>query len=165
VRAFVLELPLRREWSGLQAVRAAVDACLGAAIDDGDTRRALAMVAGELIDAAVAHAAWSEDALAARPYRVRLASEGDEVTVSVESPSRPGDPAVERLVEEVRRLAESDSPEQAYVDRLRLLAAGVDRAEAVLLARVLYEGGCELSAELATDGLLRVKAVRRAAGR
>jgi hypothetical protein len=164
VRAFELELPLRPEWSSVEAVHTAVAACLRAAMDDRDARQAVTMVAGELIDAAVAHGAWSDPAPGARHFMVRLLGEDDAITFSVEAPSRRGDPAVERLLREVRRLSEAESPEQAYVDTLRLLAAGADREEALLLARVLHEGGCALSAELATDGVLRVTAVRRGAG-
>jgi hypothetical protein len=163
-RPFRLALPVRPGWSAAEALRGAVEACLRAAVDGADDRAALALVAGELIEGAVGHGAWDAPAAADRAFELRLEADLDAVRVSVERPVREGDPAVERLLGDVRRLAGAGCAEQAYVDRLRLLVAGVGDPEALSLARVAHEGGCVVSAELATDGVLRLVAIRRAPG-
>jgi hypothetical protein len=160
VRPFRLVLPLRPGFGSAEALRGAVDACLRAAVDAADDRAALALVAGELIDAAVSHGAWEAPDDAAPRCELRVEADAEAVRVSVERPVREGDPAVERLLAEVRRLAGAGSAEQAYVDRLRLLVAGVADAEALSIARIAHEGGCRVHAELCTDGVLRVVARR-----
>jgi hypothetical protein len=157
---FRLELAVRPGSSAAYAVRAASEACLRAAVEDAELRGALAMVASELVDAAVANGAWDAPAAAGRRFALELGCDGARVRVAVERPVRSGDPAVERLLAHVRRLAEAESAEQAYIDRLRLLAVGAGGDEALALARVVHEGGCRLTAELGTDGALRLVAVR-----
>jgi len=160
VRRFRIVLPVRGGWSAGEALRAAVDACLRTAVDAAEDRSALALTAGELIEGAVANGAWDAPAARARAFALEVSGDAACVRVAVERPVRDGDAAVERLLADVRRLAEAESAEQAYVDRLRLLVAGAGREEALALARVAHEGGCRVSAELSTDGVLRVVAVR-----
>jgi hypothetical protein len=162
-RPFRIELPVRPGWSAAEALRGAVEACLRSAVDEAEERAALSLVAGELIEGAVANGAWDAPSAAGGGFALVMSGDGERVRISIERPVRDGDPGVERLLADVRRLAESDSAEQAYVDRLRLLVAGASREEALALARVAHEGGCRVSAEVGTDGVLRVVAVRAAA--
>ncbi len=155
---FRLELPVRTGWHSADAVQATVAACLRGIITDEDAQRALVLTSDELIGNALQHGAWDAAAAAGREFMVRLVGERGTVSISVESPARADDASVSRLVGELRRIAEG-SAEQAYIDRLRVLTVA-GASGGLGLARVAFEAACRLSAEVSTDGWLRVTADR-----
>jgi hypothetical protein len=156
-RRFQIELPARPEWESIEPLRQSVVACLRAVFRDLPICESLAMVAGELLENAVkfgARATGREPALA-------LWVVGDEFGVGIEvsSQTRPSDPGVARLVQELERIRRAPSPREAYLDALRRVA--LSGGEGGLgLARIAHEGGCDLSA-VEEDGLVRVRANTR----
>jgi hypothetical protein len=116
----------------------------------------IAMVTGELLENAVKYGDWSD---AARTFRLHVSGDGRRAAVSVEHPVRQGDPHVLRLLDTLRWLRGFSSAGDAYRARLMAVAAAERPGETggLGLARVAYEGGCALRADL--DGeLLRVTA-------
>ena len=153
-----LELPVRAAWHGPDGLQGLVSTALRGVVDDDEAHRALVLTADELIANALQHGAWELDGAGGRVSMVRVVADGGGASISVENPVATQGAPAPRLLAELSRIAEV-SAEQAYVDRLRVLAVGGGNC-GLGLARVAFEGGCRLSAEVSTDGWLRVTATR-----
>lgn len=157
-RLFHLELPLRQDWEAIEPLRDGVTACLRAVFRDLSVSESLAMVAGELLENAVKFG----DRAARAGQGFGLSVQGDErgVEIEVSSPAAPSSPEVERLLAEIARIGHAPSPREAYLDAMRRVALR-GGGSGLGLARIAHEGGCDLSATVGTDGVLRVRAVTR----
>lgn len=152
---FMIDLPVSARWRDIEPLRAAVQGCLAAALPDADGRYALAMVTGELLENALRHGDWRADG---GMCRLRVWGDAAHAFVEVENPVAQGDPGPGRVEAAVARLRGYDSRAEAY--QAALVAAAAARAEeggGLGLARVFYEGGCELGWARERD-TLRVRA-------
>jgi hypothetical protein len=153
---FAIDLPVRSEWTNVDVVRNAILNCFRTVFRDVDGCQRIAMVAGELMENAIKYGHWvmTED----RPLRLRLGGTGERVEVSVESPVDPGSPRVKDLFATLDWLGGFPSAADAFRARmLDIASAPAGSAGSKLgLARIAYEGNCQLAAEIEGD-VLRVK--------
>ncbi len=156
-RCFQVELPVNPEWEAIEPLRKTIVACLRAVFGDLQVCESLAMVAGELLENAVKFGARTSG----REPGLRLWVVGDELGVGIEVSNQvePSDPKVARLREELERIGRAPSPREAYLDALRRVALGGNKA-GLGLSRIAHEGGCDLSI-VEEDGLLLVRANTR----
>jgi hypothetical protein len=145
---FSIDLPVTSSWENVDLLRASVQSCFEAVFQNLDGCHAIAMVTGELLENAVKYGAWQ-----AQPgsFRLRVEGTAGRATISVENPADPGDPNVAALLGTIRWLNGFGDAGEAYRARLLQIAAAPRdaRASGLGLARVAYEGGCTLTAELA----------------
>lgn len=158
-RLFQIELPLHPGWDAIAPLRGAVLACLEAVFPHPPVASSLALVAAELLENAVKFGSWDPGGIGA--FELRVDGVDDGVVIEVANPIAPGDENVERLQEELERIAAAPSPEEAYLKAVRGVALG--RPGALGLARAAHEGGCDLSAKL-EGNVVRVRAVTRRMG-
>jgi hypothetical protein len=161
-RVFHVELPIRAEWDTIEPLRASVLACVRAVFQDVSMSETLSMIATELVENAVKYGDWTRRDPAAR-FTLRVAGDEDAVEVVVSNPVHPA-AGTERLLHEVRRIADASSAEDVYLERMRALAATPGGEGGLGLARVAFEGQCELAAALGPDGVVEVRAVTRPTG-
>jgi hypothetical protein len=161
-RVFHIELPIRSEWTAVEDLRGSVLACLRAVFEDDDRAEPLAMVAGELLENAVKYGRW--DLHPDEPFALRVDGSDDEVEIAVTNPVDAPDPGVARLLELLRRLREAPSAREVYLERLRIVADEDGASGGLGLARIAYETGCTLEAEVLPAGVVRVRAVTPRAG-
>ncbi len=157
-RVFHVELPIRQEWEAIEPLRASVLACLRTVFRDLATCEALAMVACELLENALKYGDWAR--APAAPFTLRVTGTDREVEVVVANPVDPASAGVRQLLAELRRIEAAPSARDAFTERLRAVATTTGAMGGLGLARIAYEAGCALSAELA-DGVLRVRAITR----
>jgi len=153
---FVIDLPIRNEWANVELIRTSILNCFTAVFNDVDGCRALAMVVGELLENAIKYGAWSREE---RPFRLQVVGNDRESLVTVENPVDPGDAPAKDLTEALAFLKRFPTSEAAYRAKLLAVAAEPHNKEAsgLGLARIAYEGNCELVA--AVDGnFVRVQA-------
>jgi hypothetical protein len=156
---FSIDLPVTSDWENVDLLRASVQSCFTAVFHNVDGCHAIAMVTGELLENAVKYGAWGVE-----PGSFRLRVEGADggATVSVENPVLRDDPEVAALLGTIRWLNGFSDASEAYRARLLQIAATArdGKTSGLGLARIAYEGGCTLSAEL-DDRVVRVAAVLR----
>jgi hypothetical protein len=154
---FSIDLPVTSSWDNVDLLRASVESCFTAVFQNVDGCHAIAMVTGELLENAVKYGDWTTEP---GPFRLRVEGSAHSATVSVENPANPDDPDVAALLGTIRWLSGFEDAGEAYRARLLQIAAlpRDNRASGLGLARIAYEGGCTLSAELA-DRVVRVAAV------
>lgn len=155
---FQIELPLRPDWEAIAPLRQSVTACLRSVFRDHALCDSLAMVAGELLENAVRFGARQPGS--ARGFALSVVGGPGGVEVEVSNPVDRGDPGHERLMAEIARIARAPSPQEAYLEAMRRVAIS-GREGGLGLSRISHEGGCDVSASLGTDGLLRVRAITR----
>ncbi len=155
-RLFQVELPILPGWEAIEPFRAAVLACVKAVFPQPALAPSIGLVTAELLENAVKFGRWQRDG--GGVFALRMDGHSDRVEIEVSSPVVPGDENVERLRTELARIAAAPSPEQAYTKAVRAVALG--KPAFLGLARVAYEGGCDLSAQVDGD-VLRVRAVTR----
>jgi two-component sensor histidine kinase len=155
-RLFHIELPLEPGWDSIEPLRASVLACARAVFAEPALAPAIALVTAELLENAVKYGRW--DAAGGAVFGVRLYGRGDRIQIEVSSPVADADENVERLRAELGRIAAAPSPEQAYTKAVRAVALG--KPAPLGLARIAYEGGCDLSVEV-EGNVLHVRATTR----
>jgi hypothetical protein len=156
-----LEFPVAQEWEAVDTLRRSLFSTVALAWGDRDGAERLAMVAAELLENAVKFGHWSAKESREGLATLRVVSDARTVTVTVTNPVDPERPGVRELLARLHGLDER-SPEEVYLGRLRALAAEpAGTAGGLGLARVAYEAGCRLSAEVMAGGVLRVRAVMR----
>jgi len=154
-----LEFPVAQEWGSIEPLRRSILAAVGAAYGDRDGAERLAMVAAELLENAVKFGLWSDRERRAGQATLRVVSDARTITVTVTNPVDPAQPGVRELLSRLDGIDES-SPEEVYLARLReLMADPAATGGGLGLARVAYEAGSRISAEVTAGGLLRVRAV------
>lgn len=157
---FLIDLPVRNHWENVDLLRTSILNCFTAIFSEVDGVHAFATVAAELLENAIKYGRWQDTA---SKLHVRVWGDDDSAHVEVEHPCDPTSEDVHELLRTIEWLKTFPSAEQAY--RAKLLeaataSAGVSRLG---LARIAYEGGCELRA--AIDGeTLRVTSIARVRG-
>ncbi len=158
-RRLLIDLPVRNEWSNIELVRTAILNCFAAVFNDMDGCRAVATVISELLENAIKYGDWTTSDM----NSLRLSIEGEEraIRVTVEHPVNAGSESVKVLMNTLTWLNSFPSAADAYRARLCELAEnppqiGISRLG---LARVAYEGGCVLTAEIKGNSLRMVGAI------
>lgn len=142
--SFVLDMPVRTEWTSIEVVRSAVKGCLVTMLQSLDTTHSIAMVTGELLENAVKYGDWSN---ARSRFRLRMTGRSGAVRIEVTNPLPPASGHAERLRAALEELHAFASPAEAYVARIQRVAAEGPRSSGGLgLARIEYEGRCRLEA-------------------
>src|SRR5512145_256779 len=158
MRLLHVRLPIGPEWDAIEPLRASVLACVGAVFPDAALAERIALVAAELMENAVKYGAWSdrEDEC----FSLLVTGSDERVSIEVTNPVAPGGGGLERLVCELERISSSPSPEEAFLKGLRAVA--LRRRDGLGLARIAYEGGCDVTAEIVGGGrILVVRAATR----
>lgn len=152
---FSIDLPLRNDWGNVDLVRTSILNCFTVVFTDVDGCRSVAMVVGELLENAIKYGAWNgED----RAFHLRVTGEAHKATVIVQNPI-DGESGAGDLVATIAWIKKFPTAEEAYRTRLLEVAAAprsLERSQ-LGLARVAYEGNCDLCAEVG-DGSVRVTA-------
>lgn len=156
--SFRIDLPFVESWQLTEEMRTGILACLATVYPQRDFCELVAMVVSELLENAIKYGDWSRASAAPGIYRLTLEGDGDKLEVAVSHPVIPG-PTLDRLFESIRFIAQAPSAEEAYVERLREVAARSDGVGGLGLVRVAHEAGCRLSARLSPDGVLTLSAV------
>jgi hypothetical protein len=153
VSALSLELSIPASWERIDPTREAVGLLILARFGDGDLRDALAMVSAELLENAIKYSPPAS--------RVGLSiTDGDDgVLIAVSNAVDERSAHLPELRERIEWIARFPSPEAAYQAALTRVRADDDRSAAGLgIARVAYEGGCELACDLSVPGRVTVRA-------
>jgi hypothetical protein len=158
-RGAALDVRLAPEWD---AVKAVWDSCRSMLLGNGlssDEAYQLSMVAQELLENAVKYGAFRPaDDIA---LGVRVAP--DDVTVEVKSRVGVDQAHLRRFDQRVQWIRGFQDPFEAYVERLKLVAAQpFGNGESGLgLTRIAYEGRCALDFYVDENNILAVSAVYR----
>jgi anti-sigma regulatory factor (Ser/Thr protein kinase) len=150
-----VSLPVSPSWDAIERIRGSVLACVNVNFHPALAAR-MGIVAGELMENAVKYGSWRDGRGGA--FSLRLCEGEDRLAIEVACPTGDGDPNVERLREELERIACSPSPEEAFLRGVRGVA--LQRHKGLGLARIAHEGGCDLEAECVGVTLV-VRAVTR----
>jgi hypothetical protein len=146
-----------RDWANIDRIRVAVSQSLLAVFGDLESRDAVAMVTAELLENAIKYAAPH-----ARTVRVAVYDMSREIVVAVSNDV--GDDALDGLRRRVDWVRGFGSGEDAYLAAICEAYQGGDEGAGATgclgLARVVYEGGCELQLE-EQGGRVTVRASRR----
>ena len=155
VSRFLIDLPIRNEWSHVDLLRVTVQNCLTLLFSETEGCEAVAMVAGELLENAVKYGDWTG---VSQVLRVSVEGEGKLLRVMVENPVRREGEDVKELLRVIAMLGASSSREEreeAYRARLIELAASDELSSSRLgLLRIAYEGNCTLRAKILENGNL-----------
>ena len=156
---FTIDFPVLGEWENVDQVRLSLQSCIATLFQNVDLRHTLAMVAGELLENAVKYAHRSDDRTM---FRLKIwGAMSDVAFVQVSNPV--DDESAKVVLDAIESIRSAPSVADSYFERMREIASRPSRMSRLGLLRIVYEAGCELSAELA-DGMLIVTAAIRAAG-
>jgi hypothetical protein len=150
-----LELIIAAEWERVDLVRAAVANCVSAVFGDSDLKDALSMVSAELLENALKYG---------RPERaVSLSIRGDaqDLVMTVENAVEKSSPHPQHLQRRLQWLRQFADPFEAYTAALRQVyeRSGPHGGDGGLgVARIYYEGRCQLSCDTSQAGLVSVSA-------
>ena len=151
-----LDLRLRGDWEGLEALREAVRAALGTQVTDPEFCLQLAMVAGELVENAIKHGSWASRPLRPDDYTLSLEVTVSEVAITVRQPAAGAGPR--KLFDALARITKAESAEDAYAARMREVSKSLAPG-GLGLPRIAHEAGCLLTARMTPEGLLEVLAM------
>jgi hypothetical protein len=154
---FFIELPIEPD-RGPRLLPDAIAGCLEALALHPEISEALVMVATELIDNAVKYGDRSRPDALKVTVRCRAEDPGDHVEIEVTNPiAAPA--AYQDIRAALAEMAELPSSRDAYLSCVRAHFAGRAADTSRLgLARVAYEGGCRIEAELMLGDVVRVMA-------
>jgi len=154
-----LDLRVDPEWDAIKATWDPSRAMLAGAGFDDDNSYQIAMVAQELLENAVKYGSFREGEAIALEIRVAR----DDVTVEVRSRVGVDDAHLRRFDQMVQWVRGFQDPFEAYVERLKTVAAQpYSQGESGLgLTRIAYEGRCILDFYLDDESTLAVSAVYR----
>ena len=153
-----VDLPIAAVPSGVQAVRSAVRGCLVALLRGVGDAHALPMVVAELLENAVRHGDWSRRGR----IEVRIEASASGSRVEVGNPVVPDGEGVRGLRRALDALARHSSPVAAYCAQVHRMSIGPGDPCELGLARIAYEGDCDVQAALEPPDRLRVSATTRA---
>jgi hypothetical protein len=155
---FIIDLPMQNHWENVDLVRTSVQNCFTAVFREMDGVHSFATIAAELLENAIKYGRWDEG----RPSQLHLRVWGDDAqaNVQVENPVDASSLNVAELLSTIDWLKSHGSAEDAYKARLLEVATSPRGVSKLGLARIAYEGGCTLKAEVEGE-MLRVTGVTR----
>jgi hypothetical protein len=153
--SFSIDVPVRNEWSNVSLIVTSVQNCFNAMFADVDGSHAIAMISGELLENAIKYGSWSGDG---RAFRLHISGSAGLAEIVVENPVAEMDRATE-LLATLAKLSAYPSAAEAYRAKLLEVAERPDdpAISKLGLARVAYEGNCQLKASV-DGGFVRVVA-------
>jgi len=154
-----LDLSIASEWERIDAVREAVARCVAAVFGDVELKHLLGMVSAELLENAVKYGRG--------PKGVTLSIRGDgqELVVRVANAVDEASPHAHLLQRRLMWLRGFDDPFEAYTAALQQV---YDRTtpdaddNGLGLARIYYEGRCQIDCDISQPELVSVSARFRA---
>jgi hypothetical protein len=150
-----LDLSIASEWERIDAVREAVSRCVAAVFGDVELKHQLGMVSAELLENAVKYGRGAKG--------VTLSIRGDtqELVVMVANSVEKGSHHAQLLQRRLKWLREFRDPFEAYTAALQQV---YDRStpdaedNGLGLARIFYEGRCQIDCDVSQPELVSVSA-------
>ena len=147
-----LDLAIPPDWGRIDQVREAVSHCVTAVYANRDLRDALAMVASELLENAFKYGKSGPD------VKITVREHAGRVVVTVTNEVDADTPHTEALEQRVAWVKNFGDPQQAYQAALERAYTDESDASGLGLARISYEGGCNLDCDTSTAGKVTVRA-------
>jgi hypothetical protein len=144
---FLIDLPVRNEWSNVDLLRISILNCFTAIFADMEGCHTFAMIAAELLENAIKYGKWDTQSPL---LHLRVWGQEREAAVQVENPVDPQSNAATALLQTIEWLNGFSTPEDAYRERLLEVAKTPRKSGLVSrlgLTRIAYEGNCKLRAE------------------
>lgn len=154
---FLIDLPVRNHWENVDLLRTSILNCFTAIFSEVDGVQAFATVAAELLENAIKYGHWRDPS---SKLHVRVWGDDDAAHVEIEHPVDTTSEDLKELLRTIEWLKTFPSAEHAYRAKLLEAATATSGVSRLGLARIAYEGGCELRA--AVDGdILRVTSIAK----
>jgi hypothetical protein len=151
--SFVIDVPVRTEWSNVSLLVTSVQNCFNAMFANIEGSQTIATVTGELLENAIKYGAWRDGH---NIFRLKVGGGDHHARIVVENPIKDG---AEDLLGTLAWLRNFERPEEAYVARLLEIAQSPPHSNMskLGLVRIVYEAGGKL--EAVVDGtVVRVTA-------
>ncbi|HVH48054.1 MAG TPA: hypothetical protein VM925_37225 [Labilithrix sp.] len=154
---FLIDLPVRNHWENVDLLRTSILNCFTAIFSELDGVHAFATVAAELLENAIKYGQWRDPSA---KLHLRVWGDDDAAHVEVENPVDATSEDTRELLRTIDWLKTFPSAEHAYRAKLLEAATAPTGVSRLGLARIAYEGGCELCAIIDGD-VLRVTSVTK----
>ncbi len=151
--AIEIRLSLAPEWPKADALAVLAKTAAAAAYALPELSEDVAVVAGELVENAVKYGDWSGPA----SLTFSFLSGDDELEIEVSSPCDTTSPHYERLLASLRTIDKANARD-SYLERLAQIARDRKERGGLGLLRLAHGAKCRLSARLADDHRLHVRA-------
>jgi hypothetical protein len=151
--AIEIRLSLAPEWPKADAVAVLAKTAAAAAYALPELSEDVGVVAGELVENAVKYGDWSGTAT----LTFSFFSDDDQLEIEVSSPCDVTSPHYQRLLASLRTI-ERANPSDPYLERFSQIARDRKERGGLGLLRLLHVANCRLSARLAEDNRLHVRA-------
>jgi hypothetical protein len=155
--SFVIDIPVRNDWESVDLLRTSIVNSMTAIFAETDSAESFATVAAELLENAIKYGQWKDPAAM---LHLRVSGDGDGARIEVAHPVDAASDNTRELLEMIDWIKTFPSPEEAYRARLLQIATAETGVSKLGLARIAYEGMCDLEAQVEGD-ILRVTSVTR----
>lgn len=152
---FHIELPLFDSWRTIEVLRTTLLGCLATVFESQAYCETLGMVAAELLENAHKYGRRDLPNGEAQTFRLQVTGTPEEVEIAVSNPVDRANPNLQRLFALLDELKAGEGAEKVYLERLRRVAADTTATGGLGLARIAYESGCTVSAEIDGGGRSR----------
>ena len=153
VAAIEIRLSLAPEWPKADAVAVLAKIAAAAAYALPELSEDVGVVAGELMENAVKYGDWSGSAW----LTFSLLSDDDQLEIEVSCPCDTSSPHYERLLSSLRTI-EKTNARDSFLARLAQIAQNRNERGGLGLLRLAHGANCRLSARLAENDRLHVRA-------
>jgi hypothetical protein len=160
---FEIDLPVRRHWENVDLLRTSILNYTSCILENEDVAHSFATIAAELLENAIKYGDDDDDGRAAAVVHLRMWGDASEARVQVDSPIKSDSNAdAQEVLRTIDWLKKFPSAEEAYHARLLEVAMSESGVSKLGLARIAYEAGCDLHAEIVDDGsILRVTTITK----
>jgi hypothetical protein len=144
-----LDLCFPAEWERIDPVRQAVGNCLTAVFGDRDLKDAIAMVSAELLENALKYGKVDQPDV---KIRIHEDVDAEVMVIEVSNTIDVESSHLKTLEERVSWVKGFKDPQEAYLSALASAFQGNDDITSGLgLARISYEGGCEIECDTTSE--------------
>lgn len=151
--AIEIRLSLAPEWPKADAVAVLAETATAAAYSHPELSEDVGVVAGELMENAVKYGDWSGTA----SLTFSFVSHSDQLEIEVSCPCDTTSPHYERLMTSLRTIEKANARD-SYLERLAQIVRDPKERGGLGLLRLAHGANCRLSATLADDDRLHVRA-------
>lgn len=151
--AIEIRLSLPPEWPKADAVAVLAKTATAAAYAHAELSEDVGVVASELMENAVKYGDWS----GAAQLTFSFISVSDQLEIEVSCPCDATSPHYERLMTSLRTIEKSNARD-SYLERLAQIVEDPNERGGLGLFRLAHGANCRLSARLAEDHRLHVRA-------